>query len=168
MDHEDTESEATIDPDRLRLLRGVDGTFQAIESGGMQFDGLTPLRLFPLTDPHRWIVLIDRQGREVVTIADPHKLDRQSADLLSEELKTREFVPHIERILWVSGNSEPSQWRVATDRGVTEFVLNDEKDIRRLGAHGVLIIDAHGIRYLITDDRQLDRYGRRWIEWYVT
>jgi hypothetical protein len=47
-------------------------------------------------------------------------------------------------------------------------VLNDEKDIRRLGAHGVLIIDAHGIRYLIEDDRGLDRYGRRWIEWYIT
>ena len=161
-------SESTLDPGRLKLMRGVDGTLQASDAAETHVEGLTPIRLFPLTDPHHWIVLVDRQGREVATIADPNELDRHSAELLNEELKTREFVPHVERILWVSGNSEPSQWRVLTDRGVTEFVLNDEKDIRRLGAHGVLIIDAHGIRYLISDDRQLDRNSRRTVEWYIT
>ena len=160
--------EPSLDSTRLKLIRGADGALQAIDSADGHFDGLVPIRLFPLTDPDRWIVLVDRQGREVTMIADPTDLDKASSDLLNEELKTREFVPHIERILWVSGNSEPCQWRVATDRGVTEFVLNDEKDIRRLGPHGVLVIDAHGIRYLIPDDRQMDRYSRRVIEWYVT
>jgi hypothetical protein len=155
-------------PVLLKLVRGADGALQAIESSGLHLEGLTPVRLFPLTDPHHWIVLVDRQGREVVTIADPERLDQLSAQLLQEELKTREFVPQVDRILWVSGTSEPSQWRVSTDRGITEFVLNDEKDIRRLGAHGVLIVDAHGIRYLIPDDRNLDRHSRRTIEWYIT
>ena len=58
---------------------------------------------------------------------------RVQLKLLADELSCREFVPTIQRILWVSGNSEPSKWRVETDRGETEFVLNDEKDIRRLG-----------------------------------
>jgi Domain of unknown function (DUF1854) len=153
---------------RLKLIRGADGELEATEAGGAHFEGLAPIRLFPLTDPHNWIVLVDRQGREVLTINDPTKLDSASAQLLAEVLKAREFVPQVERILWTSGNSEPSQWRVSTDRGITEFVLNDEKDIRRLGAHGVLIVDAHGIRYLIADDRQLDRHSRRIIEWYIT
>jgi hypothetical protein len=153
---------------RLKLLRGGDGSLHAVEPGGSHLKGLTPVRLFPLTDPDHWIVLVDRKGREVVMIAAPHELDAASAVLLNEELRTREFVPHIDRIMWVSGTSEPSQWRVATDRGITEFVLNDEKDIRRLGAHGVLIVDAHGIRYLIPDDRKLDRASRRTIEWYIT
>jgi hypothetical protein len=153
---------------RVQLMRGGDGGLQAVEPGGPLLKGLTPLRLFPLTDPNHWIVLVDRKGREVVMIADPQTLDAASARLLEEELKTREFVPLIDRILWVSSTSEPSQWRVSTDRGITEFVLNDEKDIRRLGAHGVLIVDAHGIRYLIPDDRQLDRASRRTVEWYIT
>ena len=169
MDPDDlAHSEASLDPYQLRLLRGADGSLQAIDATGVHFEQLTPLRLFPLTDPHHWVVLVDRQGREVAMIADPQRLDNLSAELLHEELKTREFVPHVNRILWVSGNSEPSQWRVSTDRGITEFVLNDEKDIRRLGAHGVLIVDAHGIRYLIPDDRQLDRQSRRTVEWYIT
>lgn len=169
MDPDDiTHSEPSIDPGLLKLLRDADGGLCATDPAGTRWDGVVPLRLFPLTDPEHWIVLVDRRGRELTTIENPSSLDSSSAELLAEELKAREFVPQIERILWVSGNSEPSQWRVATDRGVTEFVLNDEKDIRRLGPHGVLIIDAHGMRYLIADDRKLDRTGRRIIEWYIT
>jgi hypothetical protein len=169
MDPDDLQfMDASLESTWLKLVRGADGALQAIESTGGHHEGLVPIRLFPLTDPDHWIVLVDRQGREVATIAEPSELDTVSAELLHEELRSREFVPHIDRILWVSGNSEPCQWRVLTDRGITEFVLNDEKDIRRLGTHGVLVIDAHGIRYLIPDDRVLDRYSRRTVEWYIT
>lgn len=169
MDPDDLiQPQTLLDSATLRLRTGGAGALQAYDATGFRVDGVTPLRLFPLTDPDRWIVLLDRNGREVASIDDPTRLDSDSATLLAQELKMREFVPQISKILWVSGNSEPSQWRVATDRGITEFVLNDEKDIRRLGTHGVLIIDAHGIRYLIADDRKLDRTGRRIIEWYIT
>jgi len=169
MDPDDlTHSESQLDPGLLIFVRGSDGELCAIEPDGTRLEGVIPLRLFPLTDPDHWIVLVDRRGRELTTIEDPRSLQANSAELLFAELKAREFVPQIEQILWVSGNSEPSQWRVATDRGITEFVLNDEKDIRRLGTHSVLIIDAHGMRYLIADDRKLDRNGRRIIEWYIT
>lgn len=169
MDSDDlAHSDQSLDLDLLKLARSADGSLQATDASGANFEGLTPIRLFPLTDPQRWIVLVDRQGREVAMIANPQQLDNLSAELLHEELKAREFVPLVGRILWVSGKSEPSQWRVSTDRGITEFVLNDEKDIRRLGAHGVLIVDAHGIRYLIQDDRLLDRHSRHIVEWYIT
>jgi hypothetical protein len=158
---------ATLDTATLRLRSHSAGGLQAFDSSGYRIDGVVPQRLFPLTDPAHWIVLLDRQGREVGLIEEPRNLEPESAQVLELELKGREFVPLVSRILWVSGKSEPSQWRVATDRGVTEFVLKDEKDIRRMGARGVLIIDAHGIRYLIADERQLDRYSRRIIEWYI-
>ncbi len=161
-------NEPKLDPSSLKLLRDEAGGLQAIGGDGRHFDGLTPIRLFPLSDPEHWIALVDSHGREVAILPAIEALDQRSASILNEELTTREFVPHIQRILWISGNSEPSQWRVATDRGTTEFVLNDEKDIRRLGKNGILIIDAHGIRYLIDDDRKLDRYSRRIVEWYVT
>ncbi len=143
MDPDDLQHlEPNLDPKGMKLIRGADGLLQAIETSGQHYAGLAPIRMFPLTDPNHWIVLVDRQGREVTTINDPDELDATSRKLLDEELTCREFVPHIRRIVWVSGNSEPSKWQVETDRGMTEFVLNDEKDIRRLGAHGVLIIDA--------------------------
>jgi hypothetical protein len=67
----------------------------------------------------------------------------------------------------VSGNSEPCEWKVETDRGNTSFILNDEKDVRRLGDQQVLVVDSFGIRYMIPDRNKLDSYSKRVVEWYV-
>jgi hypothetical protein len=67
----------------------------------------------------------------------------------------------------VSGSSEPCEWQVDTDRGPTRFVLRSEDDVRRLGPHGALVIDADGVRYLVTDTRRLDTFSRRTLEQYV-
>jgi hypothetical protein len=82
-------------------------------------------------------------------------------------LERREFVPIVKRIISVSGNSEPCQWQVETDRGLTSFILKDENDVRRLGENSVLVVDSYGIRYLIPDRKTLDAHSRRIIEWYV-
>jgi len=87
--------------------------------------------------------------------------------LLKLELARREFVPVIDRIVRVSGNTEPCEFVVETDRGSTKFVLKSEDDVRRIGDHQIIIIDAHGTRYLIPDLRTVDTKTRRIIEWYV-
>jgi hypothetical protein len=134
---------------------------------GEVFADAVPLRLFPLSEPLKWIALLDAEGRERVLLDSTESLAEADRGLLIEELSRREFVPVIERIVWVSGNSEPCSWKVQTDRGETEFVLKDENDIRRLGSHSVLVVDSHGIRYLIPNRDQVDAYSRRIIEWYV-
>jgi hypothetical protein len=87
--------------------------------------------------------------------------------VLNDELSRSRFIPVIERIVHVSGNTEPCEWRVETDRGTTQFVLKSEDDVRRLGAEQILILDARGQRYYIPDLRQLDPKNRRIVEWYV-
>ncbi len=132
------------------------------------FGNVTPVRLFPLSHPNEWISLIDNQtGKEIACIERIDTLPPNSAKMLETEFSKREFVPILKRVIWVSGNSEPSQWRVETDRGTTSFVVKHEDDVRRLGEIGVLIIDSYGIRYFIPDRSQLDPYSRRVIEWYV-
>ncbi len=87
--------------------------------------------------------------------------------LLKDDLARREFVPIIRRIVRVSGNSEPCEWEVETDRGPTQFVLKSEDDVRRIGDHEILILDAHGTRYHIPDLSTMDVKSRRIVEWYV-
>ncbi len=82
-------------------------------------------------------------------------------------LQASEFVPRIQRILHVSGNSVPCSWDVLTDRGEHHFVVAEEKDVRALPGRRILVIDGHGIRYQIDDYSKMDSYGRRAIEWYV-
>ena len=70
-------------------------------------------------------------------------------------------------ILHMNSATEPSQWEVRTDRGETRFVVRQDEDVRRLDNHRALVIDAHGIRYLIEDTRELDAHSRRLLERYL-
>ena len=92
------------------------------------------------------------------------RLDRLAPDVrvfLEQELRRREFVPVIAKVLSISPASEPNIWEVLTDRGRTSFELQAEGDVRRVGEHGLLIVDAHGLRYSVPDIRRLDRKSRR-------
>ena len=151
----------------LQFKKDSSGRLNLLATDGSEIAGVVPLRLFPLSEPTDWIAILDSSGREVCVIEKVESLEPVSRDLLAGELARREFVPELRRILWVSGNSEPCSWQVETDRGQTEFVLKSEDDIRRLGSRSVLVVDSHGVRYMIPDRHQLDAYSRRVVEWYV-
>jgi Domain of unknown function (DUF1854) len=156
-----------IELQSISLSVDVLGQLTVVDSKGNRFDDIRPVRLFPLSKPDQWISLVDSSGKEIACIDSLDKLDAANQAILRSELEKREFVPILKRVVWVSGNSEPCQWQVETDRGHTSFVLKDEKDVRRLGEHGVLVVDSFGIRYLIPDRSLLDAPSRRIVEWYV-
>ncbi len=134
---------------------------------GNRHVGLSAMRLFPMSDPENWIAVFDDKGTELVCIPSISKLPANSASAIRTSLTNCEFIPVIERIVKISSNDPPCRWTVETDRGNTEFIINDEKDLRRLSQWSVLIVDARGIRYSIPDTRKLNAYGRRAVEWHV-
>ncbi|MEQ1902707.1 MAG: DUF1854 domain-containing protein [Pirellulaceae bacterium] len=156
-----------VDLESIALSVDALGQVNVRDDHGNVFENVSPVRLFPLTRPHHWIALLDASGRELICIDDPKKLGEKNRQILESELTRREFVPILQRVVWVSGNSEPCEWRVETDRGPTSFILKDEGDVRRLGDHGVIVVDSFGIRFFIPDRNTLDAYSRRIIEWYV-
>ena len=143
------------------------GKLVLIDADGVRHVGVTPIRIFPTSDSRRWISILSPQGKELVLIEDPSTLAPQVRELLETELASREFMPEIQRILYVSSIMEPCDWEVITDRGPTRFVLKSEDDVRRLGPYSGIIIDAQGVRYLIRDSRKLDLYGRRALAQYI-
>lgn len=151
------------------LVLSVDalGQLSASDSQGNRFDDIRPVRLFPLSKPSEWISLVDRSGKEILCVDNPSNLSAENQKVLASELEKREFVPVLKRVVWVSGNSEPCEWKVETDRGTTSFIIKDENDVRKLGENGVIIVDSFGIRYHVPDRDALDSYSRRIIEWYV-
>jgi hypothetical protein len=143
------------------------GRLVLIDSTGRPHIGVEPVRAFPISDPQHWISIVDAEGRELVLVEDAGSLPAAVRDVLLEDLARREFVPHIDRILKVSTDAEPSEWDVQTDRGPTKFLLNSGDDIRRLSPYSALVIDVHGTRYLIEDTRKLDAASRRHLERYL-
>jgi hypothetical protein len=149
------------------LDRDAWGRLVLIDTNGRRHVGVDPVRAFPISDPAHSISLCDAEGREVAFIEILADLPAPVRQLLETELAQREFVPVIERILRVSSDISPSDWEVETDRGRTEFTLNNDDDVRRLGPHRALLIDTRGIRYLIPDTRTLDAASRRILERYL-
>jgi hypothetical protein len=155
------------DPKLIRFELDGLGQLAMFGRGSMRVENVRPIRLFPLSRPDEWIAILDTTGREICCIDGLELLESSQRIILEQELAKREFVPILKRIIWVSGNSEPCEWKVETDRGGTSFILKDEMDVRRLGDRQVLVVDSFGIRYMIPDRNQLDSYSKRVVEWYV-
>ena len=118
-------------------------------------------RCFPLTDPERYICLVDDQGRELCCVESPQQLPVASRAALERALRETELLPRIERIEAVKEEATQSSWRVVTDRGTRAFVVEQEDHIRRLADGRHLITDSFGMRYLVPRPEQLDPKSRR-------
>lgn len=154
-------------PSCFSLHHDAWGRLVLTDEQGKQHTGVVAVRAFPLSDPGHGISLCDTEGHELAWIADLEELSPSLRPLVEEALTGRELVPVIERIVRVSAPTEPAEWHVETDRGQVRFVLNSEEDVRRLDDRRALILDAHGIRYLIADVERLDAASRRFLERYL-
>jgi hypothetical protein len=143
------------------------GRLVLTDAQGVVHPGVVPVRAFPLSDAQHWIALCDGQGHELALVEDPRDLPAETRELLQAELAGREFLPSIQRIKHVAGSSEPCEWQVESDRGPTQLMLKSEDDVRRIGPHRALVIDADGVRYLVADVRRLDAFSRRTLEKYI-
>lgn len=134
---------------------------------GRTLNGVEVVRPCPITYPEQWVCLCDATGHEVVCLKSLEGLAPAVRQLLEEELSYRQFHPVIQRILHASLHAEPIEWVVETDHGETTFLMESDEDIRPLSAHRLLLLDVHGIRYLIPDLRQLDSASRRILDRYI-
>ena len=89
------------------------------------------------------------------------------AELIRHELTRREFVPVVHRIDLVVDDLDLPRWHLETDRGATEAVVRVDDGLLRLGERGLLVIDIHGIRFLIPDTAALDENSRRILDTYL-
>ena len=150
------------------LLKDERGQLTLLDATGRRHENVEPIRAFPISDPEHWISLCDPNGREIVQIRDLAELSTEQRTLLLSELTRREFVPVIRRIESISSLAEPCEWFVETDRGPTSFVLNSDEHVRKLGQDRALILDSHGLRYLVPDAKQLDAHTRRLLSRYLS
>lgn len=151
----------------FRLDRDARGTLRLRLPDGTTHESVVVVCAFPLSDPSHGIAVCDAAGHELIFIDDPSVLPAQTRDVVEEELDRREFLPRIERIISVRGDADPTHWRVVTDRGPTQFDVEGEDAVRRFGAAQVMIVDTHGIRYLVPDVQRLDSSSRRLLERYL-
>lgn len=149
------------------LVRTPAGRLAFADASGEIFDGVFPVRSFPITAPEEGFSIVTAEGRELAWVVRLTDLPDALQALLREALTAREFLPEICRLHHVSTFATPSTWSVETDRGATTFVLAGEDDIRRMSASMLLVSDANGVQYLIRDHHALDRASRKLLDRFL-
>lgn len=149
------------------LARDRFGRLVFTDADGRVYEGVAPVRAFPISSPGRGLAIMSADGHELAWIDDPAGLPAEAAALVAEELARREFMPEIRAILAVSSYVTPSTWEVETDRGRTSFVLAGEEHIHRLAGDMLLIADGNGLHFLIREPKALDRASRKILDRFL-
>lgn len=149
------------------LVRNPFGRLILTTPDGQEYEGVAPVRAFPIQAPDDGIAMVSTDGQEVAWIDFLADLPGPARALVEEELAGREFMPEIRSISHVTSFATPCTWSVETDRGETEFVLRGEEDIRRIGPSTLLVVDIHGIHFLIRDLLSLDKRSRKILDRFL-
>ena len=153
-----------MDNASLKFARDDWGRLVLKTADGATYVGVEPVRCFPLSDPDQSVALLDAEGHEIVTLPNLGELNDEARKLVLSELESRDFVPVIRKVLSTTNPNPPCRWSVETDRGATNFQLESEDDVRKLGPNRLMIADSNGIRYFIPDLRLLDSASRRIVQ----
>ena len=139
--------ELRVTPDGLRL---------SLETGE-SWAGVTLCRAFPLSDPARFLGILDAEGRDIGVIADPSLLSEESRRIVAEELEARYFLPRVEKVYSVKEEYGSLYWDVETDHGRKEIVVANPRDsLVELGPTRIMMTDVDGLRYEFPDIHRLD------------
>ncbi len=142
------------------------GQLVLIDAAGVHHEDVRPSRIFPLTEPQRWIAIQSSEGAELACIEDPGLLTEARRAALEAALAKRDFIPVIRAIHRISRASNGHEWQVTTDRGPVTFRVENDESIQNLGGARLVIIDNRNTRYLIPNSEALDRDSRRKLERY--
>ena len=153
-----------LSPKIWSLERDEQGRLILVDADREKKTCVDPVRAFPLTEPRCFISLRDQYGEELVWIGNLDEIPEEERCLIEAELMQREFIPVVQKIYRLICDVPPLVWEVETDRGRTQFLVNSEDNIRRLGPHRLLVVDSNGIRYQIGDYSKLDASSRRHLE----
>lgn len=150
-----------VNKSHFQLTRDPFGRLVLTNPEGEVFEGVVPVRAYPIQAPQDGVALVATDGHEVGWLDRLADAPPSVQVLIQEALDTREFMPEIQDIVSVTSFSTPCTWTVKTDRGDTRFVLRGDEDIRRVGPTVLLVTDSHGIQFKIRDLSLLSKESRR-------
>ena len=150
-----------VNKSHFQLTRDSFGRLVLTNPEGEVFEGVVPVRAYPIQAPQDGVALVATDGHEVGWLDRLANAPPSVQVLIQEALDTREFMPEIQDIVSVTSFSTPCTWTVKTDRGDTRFVLRGDEDIRRVGPTVLLVTDSHGIQFKIRDLMLLSKESRK-------
>jgi hypothetical protein len=155
---------ATVDPKTLRLFYHPKDRLRMTINEEKTYLTVKPVWSSPLTFPNRYLALLDGKGEEILMLADPNELDKESREALERELRLRYLTATVQSILHAKQEYGATYWSVKTDRGERDFVTqNLQENAQWFSDSHLLLIDVDGNRFEITDIKSLDERSQQYI-----
>lgn len=151
---------------RDRIVR-TDTYLVRIETAdGQVFEDVEPRRLFPFSDPDRYVTFLAKGETEVAMLSSLDLLDEASRTAVEECFAEYYLIPEITGIIHVIDKSSTFQWKVKTDRGVVEFQIRNRNSDIKQEEDMLLMRDSNDNRYRI-DLKKLDPKSMKKILSYI-
>jgi len=146
-----------LDPRKLRFYRPDGEELRLDIENDRCVLACTAVKMFPLSNPDRYVSILDSNGDEVGILYELRQLDAESRREIELEFRNRYFVPIIEKINSIRIEFGIAYWEVDTDKGPTEFVVHGLRDnVVEISHHRYIIQDVDANRFEIPDLSKLD------------
>lgn len=152
-----------LNPKTLRFFT-AGATLRLTVENECSYLKVTVMRVFPLSQPQRYLSVRDDDGKEIGMIVNPEALDAENRRLVEADLERRYLVSTVQRILAVQERFGVVDWEVDTQRGLCKFTTRDLRDsvLHPFPGH-YLFTDVDGNRYNVPDINDLDPKSRAWL-----
>ena len=154
-----------VEPEAIRLFHEPPWTLRLTIEDDRSYTKVRVVCAAPLSQPDRYICLLDEKNEVICTVEDPIVLDAASQGIIKEELSQRYMTAIIKRIDSLRSEFGVSYWEVQTDRGDREFVIrNVSENAQWITDRRLLLVDVDGNRFEISNLDALDKKSRGLIE----
>jgi hypothetical protein len=118
-------------------------------------------RAFPLSEPERFISLLDGAGKEIGVLRSLDELDAEARAIFQKELDRRYFTPRILHIEHLRQDGGMWRFRVQSQHGPAQFYVRNWRDSSHEIAQGRFqITSVDGQRFEIEDYESLDERSK--------
>lgn len=154
-----------VKPEAIRLFREPPWVLRLTIEGDRSYIKVRVVCAAPLSQPDRYICLLDEKNEVICTVEDPVDLDAVSQRIVKEEIEQRYMTAIIKRVDSLRSEFGVSYWEVQTDRGDREFVVrNVSENAQWITDRRLLLLDVDGNRFEISNLEVLDKKSRGLIE----
>ena len=146
----------------------TEGGFVSLDYEGTIYKRVKPVRLFPFTDPTKYISIRDMKDVEIGVIEDLEQLPKETAEILNKQLEIFYFTPVITKIIGIKDEYGYAYFHVMTDRGECRFAINmGANAVSKLSDTRLLITDLDGNRFEIADVQALTVKEQRKLDLFL-
>ncbi len=144
--------------DRLRLTIPGDRSYPTVK----------PVWAAPLSQPGKYLALLDGKGNEIVLLPTLDTLSPDARAAVLAEVRLRYLTARVHAVTQARQEFGVTYWSVLTDRGARDFVTqNLQENAVWLSDTHLLLLDVDGSRFEIEDLARLDDTSRHFVETIV-